>query len=105
MRTSVFDGEDPDKTGRRRRLVLIFVVCRYCVVCPAATPVKQLTFNTLWANTAGNKLMISFLFSPENRLVFHANYLPRDNLHEMQQLFFSGEKMKMWSAEMFYPTR
>ena len=37
---------------------------------------NYLTFTALWANTADGRLMIFFLFFPENRdLIFHANCL------------------------------
>ena len=65
--------------------------------------VGALTFTTLWANLADNKLVIFFLFFPENR-IWHFMQIVSigDNLHEMSKLF-SGKKNKknisMLSAE------
>ena len=45
---------------------------------------KYLTFTTLWANSADNKLEFVFLFSPENRIWHFMQIVSNgDNLHEM----------------------
>ena len=52
-----------------------------------------LTFATLWANSADNKLVIVFLFFLETGLKFHANCLG-DSLHVMSNPVFWENKKK-----------
>ena len=52
----------------------------------------HLTFTTLWANSADDKLMVIFLFFPENKILhFMQIVFKGDNLHEMSNSVF-GEK-------------
>ena len=47
---------------------------------------KKKTFTTPWANSADDKLMIFFLFFPENRFWHFMQIVSiRDNLHEMSK--------------------
>ena len=66
---------------------------------------RKLTFTTLWAFSADDKLMIFFLFFPVNR-IWHFMQIVSwgDNLHEMSNPVFweKQEKyFKMLSAENF----
>ena len=66
---------------------------------------NKLTFTTPWANSADNKLMIFFLFFPEDRLYhFMQIFSLEDNLHEKSAYFLGKIKkkyFKMLSAEIF----
>ena len=54
-----------------------------------------LTITTLWANSADDKLMIFFLFFPENRLWHFMQIISiGDCLHEMSKLVFSEKKQQ-----------
>ena len=54
-----------------------------------AIPLNILTFTTLWAFSADNKLMIFFLFFPENRIRHFMQIVSLgDNLHEMSNPVF-----------------
>ena len=68
-------------------------------------PHARLTFTTLWAFSADDKLMIFFLFFPENRIWHFMQIVSLgDNLHEMSNSVFweKYEKyFKMSSAENF----
>ena len=49
----------------------------------------RLTFTTIWANSADNKLTILFLFFPENGLWHFMQIVSLgDNLHESSKPFF-----------------
>ena len=56
--------------------------CVYCLFCPLSHLDTSLTFTTLWAFSADDKLMIFFLFFPENR-IRHFTQIVSYNLHEM----------------------
>ena len=67
----------------------------------------KLTFNTLWAYSADNKLMTFFLFFPENRF-WHFMQIGSngDNLHEMSKPFFMGKIREVFLCVVcwkFYP--
>ena len=50
---------------------------------------NELTFTTLWANSADNKLTIFFLIFPENRIWNFIQIVSiGDNLHEMSKSVF-----------------
>ena len=50
---------------------------------------KHLTFTTLWAFSADDRLMIFFLFFPENRIWHFMQIVSLgDNLHEMSYPVF-----------------
>ena len=58
-----------------------------------------LTFITFWANSADDKLMIIFLFFPENSLwYFLQTVYMGDSLHEMQILFSGINKKKYFNV-------
>ena len=63
------------------------------ITCNIGTKVftTALLFSTIWANSAEDKLMIFFLFFPENRFV---NYFFGDNLYEMSKHVFWKKKFK-----------
>ena len=51
--------------------------------------IMNITFFTLWAGSAEDKLMILFLFFSENRLwQFMQIVCEGDNLHEMSKIIF-----------------
>ena len=50
---------------------------------------ESLIFTTLWANSAENKLVILFLFFPENRILHYIQIVSVwDNLHDMSNTVF-----------------
>ena len=52
-----------------------------------------LTLSRIWANSADDKLMIFFLFFPENTIsLFMQIVSPGDNLHDMSNLFSEKNK-------------
>ena len=60
-------------------------------------PLHEITFTTLWANSADDKLMIFFLFFSENRLWPFMQIVSKwDNLHQRSKLIF-WEKKKIIS--------
>ena len=51
--------------------------------------VSYLTFTTLWAFSADDKMMLFFLFFPENRIWHYMQIVSLgDNLHEMSNPVF-----------------
>ena len=66
-----------------------------------------LTFTTLWVNSKNDKIMIFFLFFPENRLWYFMWIVsPGDNLHEILKPIFCKEIRKsLWRVPWwnFYP--
>ena len=64
---------------------------------------KYIAFTPLWANSADDKLVLFFLFFPENRLWHLKQRVSlEDSLHEMLQPIFwwnYGKYFKMLSAE------
>ena len=61
-------------------------------ICLKRVENNCLTFTTLRANSADDKVVIIFLFSPENRLLNFIQIVPwRDNLHEMSKPVFRGK--------------
>ena len=71
----------------------------------AASP--MLTFTTLWAFSADDKLMIYFLFFPENRIRHFMQIVSSgDNLHEMSYPVSEKNKKKIFQNAVcwkFYP--
>ena len=66
----------------------------HCILNYLPLP-ASLTFTTLWANSADDKLMIVFLFFPENR-VWHFEHIVSigDNLHELSKPSFCEKKKR-----------
>ena len=52
-----------------------------------------LTLTALRANSADNKVVIFFLFFPENRILFHANFLHRSQFVWNIRFFLSGKNI------------
>ena len=75
---------DPDETPRSAASHL-GLNCLLRPVCPN-TYGKYGTM--LWADSAVDKLLISFLFFVENRMTLHAKCLLGDNLHEVSDPIF-----------------
>ena len=60
----------------------VFMELSICIALLAEAIV--LTFTTLWADSADDKLMIFFLFFPENRIWHFIQIFSKgDNLHEV----------------------
>ena len=75
------NSADPDQTALER------------VVWSGSTlfaiPLSILTFTTLWAFSADDKMMLFFLFFPENRIWHFMQIVSLgDNLHEMSNPVF-----------------
>ena len=65
-----------------------------------------LTFTTLWANSADDKLMIFlFFFAKKYALKFHANCLQRNNLHEMSKPIFLKNLKQQQYFKLFSNTQ
>ena len=66
--------------------------------------ILKLTFTTLWAFSAENKLMIFFLFFPENR-IWHFMQI-KETICMKCQILFSGKIRKIFQSVVclkFYP--
>ena len=68
---------------------LAFVYYRSIVNTKSKKQESDLTFTTLWAFSADDKMMLFFLFFPENR-IWHSMQIVSlgDNLHEMSNPVF-----------------
>ena len=62
---------------------------------------KHLTFTTLLASSADEKLMTLFLLFPRKQdLIFHANCLIGDNLHELLNPVFYEKIRKLFLCRL-----
>ena len=60
-----------------------------------------LTFTTLWAYSADNKLMLFFLFFPENRIWHYMQTSPMETIYMKCQILFSMKKKKKKMGKLF----
>ena len=91
-------------TDWRSQLIWSYTVCKDRIHPGSAG--QGLTFTTLRANSADNKLMIFFLFFPENRMTFHANYLHWRQFAWNVKFRFLGKRRKIFQYIVcwkFYP--
>ena len=93
------ESKGPNDTLCMHRMIWIFTFCTcsktlYCLVWPIY--LVSLTFTTLWAFSADDKLMIFFLFFPENRIWHFMQIVSLgDNLHEMSNPVFWENKKNL----------